>query len=114
MSSEISIKLVEITRNILSLLVSKDYEALENITKCNRLTAKDIQNCVKEYGKSIIEPPNEAYSKIDIVRIKGTMEYSVNMPLWTKEEGRSDLTILLSINLAKSYNTICIDDIHVL
>jgi hypothetical protein len=36
------------------------------------------------------------------------------MPLWTKEEGRSDLTLELTVTMGANDTQIELDDIHVL
>jgi hypothetical protein len=53
---------------------------------------------------------------LDIVRIAGSVPpaWSVRANLWTKEEGRSDLTLELTIRQVENSYEVELDDLHVL
>jgi hypothetical protein len=103
--------------HVIELLEFKKYEELENLTKGIRLTSEQIKNAIEGYGKTIIRPGIELNQLIDAIEVKDKMNksWSVNVALWTKEEGRSDLTLELTV--IKQGNNQCnieIENIHVL
>jgi hypothetical protein len=54
---------------------------------------------------------------LDIVEVEGSSlkSWSVNLPLWTNEEGRSDLTLEMRFTESEAaIYTVEIDDLHVL
>ena len=52
---------------------------------------------------------------MDVVRSNAVIpQFSVHMPLWTEEEGRSDLTLELTIKMPDKGIEVELDDIHVL
>lgn len=68
------------------------------------------------YNRKLTLPPDDAYKAMDIVKVQNAEppKWSVIMPLWTKEEGRSDLSIELTIIEEHGSFQIELDDIHVL
>src|SRR3954467_1220592 len=98
-------------------LAQGDYEGLYKSARASRLPATDMERVVREYGRHLVSLPVEAFHAIDVVAVSGTspQRWSVVVPLWTKEEGRSDLSLALTIeeSSASSY-AIEIDDLHVL
>ena len=65
----------------------------------SRLTGDDLRNVIRNYGRKVVSPPPDAYNKLDAVQVTGATvpTWSVRAPLWTEEEGRSDLTLELTI-----------------
>jgi hypothetical protein len=82
-------------REIVGRLVRKDYQGLELLTHATRLRAQEIEAGVRDYGRTLVLPPPEAFSRADIVPIQGTNPpaYSVRFRLYTQEEGASDLEL---------------------
>ena len=80
---------------LVGLLVEKDYGAIEQLTHGVRLPADDIRQTVDDYGRTLMIPPAEAFSAIDVVPIRSTSpeQFSVRFRLSTLEEGSSDLEI---------------------
>ena len=109
-------RLEQPVRQVLSLLAKRQYAELESLTEGVRLKATDIANVVADYGRTIIVPPDDAYQLMDVVEVTATLppRWSITMPIWSKEEGRSDLSVELTvIEDGRSYR-IELDDIHVL
>ena len=99
---------------ILKLLVEKDYRELEKRSNGIRLSAHDMERAIKEYNCQLIMPPPDGYELMDVIEAHGDEKWSVVMPLWSQEEGRSDLSIELTlIKHGDSFN-FEIDDLHVL
>jgi len=82
-----------------------------------QLNSQDLSEAVEEYGNKIISLPKEGYEKIDVIEVTDSnpMEWSVYVPIFTTEEGMSDLTLELSLKDSTStlYN-IEVDNLHVL
>ena len=98
------------------MLAEGDYEGLERLTNGSRLTAAEMAEGVREYGGNLILPPDGAFENLDVVGVEGARprEWSVNVDLWTAEEGRSDLTLELTLREnGKNIYDVEIDGIHV-
>jgi hypothetical protein len=80
-----------------------------------RLSANEIRTAIYEYGCTLILPPLSEYKTLDIIRIKdaAASSWSVRMNLWTQEEGKSDLSIELTIKEKDGIAVVEFDDIHV-
>lgn len=103
-------------RKIVDLLVMGKFDAVAQACSKTRLTADDIRSVIDDYGRHLKPPPAGAYSKLDVIKITNATRptWSVRVPLYTVEEGISDLTLELTvIEFGKSVQ-IELDDIHVL
>jgi hypothetical protein len=101
---------------VISRLVAGDYDELERMTCGKRLKSHDIATAVKNYGRTLIEPPFDASDSIDAVEIKNIVPpaWSVRVSLWSVEEGRTDLTVELTVKQKESGYEMELDNIHVL
>jgi hypothetical protein len=92
-----------------------DYDSI--IQRCikSRLTSNDLHKVISDYGGRLMSAPKGAYQKLDAVQVKDAAipTWSVRVPLWT-EDGRSDLTLELTIALGAGNPTVELDDLHVL
>ena len=106
----------EAVKAAVDLLVAGQYDQLEKETSGTRLSARDVASAVEQYGRVLIAPPEQAYEDIDVVRIGRVSppRWSVRMSLWTAEEGRSDLSLELTVAESGDGYVIEVDDIHVL
>src|SRR5688572_13959012 len=86
-------------QHVVDLLVSKRYDELVKITKGKRLSRKMIQRAIEEYGRELIRPPSTAYDTLDTVEVTDAQpqRWSIRCDLWTREEGRSDLSLELTV-----------------
>ncbi|MGN6368781.1 MAG: ankyrin repeat domain-containing protein [Phycisphaerae bacterium] len=98
------------------MLVGKSYDELLEIVDKSRMTAADIAKCIRSYGRTLKLPPADAYDFIDAVAIdaSATPQWSVRVNLWTVEEGKSDLTLELTVTERSPRYAVEIDDLHVL
>lgn len=105
----------KVVTEVVALLVGREYQQLEAITRGQRLSAKEIQTAVAEYGRTLVALPEDALGLIDYVEYQDSSGWSVVVPLFTREEGRSDLSLELSL-VGKGLDNydVQIDDIHVL
>jgi hypothetical protein len=98
---------------VMDLLVSQKYKELSDMTRTVRLSEEAIKSAITYYGKQLISPPIEAFKLMDVIPIQSNNAgWSVVMPLWTQEEGRSDLTIELTIVKAEGDFRVELDDIR--
>lgn len=106
--------LIKELNKIIILLVNKEYEELINEIDCQDLSSDDILNIIEDFGETLIVPSLEELEQLNIIDIDDN-EWAIDFDLWTKESGKSDLTIQLTIkrNSDKSLD-IKLDDIHVL
>jgi hypothetical protein len=107
---------IEATREIVELLVAGKYLEIEQRTLGERLTADDMRRAIEDYGRRLALPPAEAYRMLDAVQIRGRKPtaWSVRMLLWAVDEGRSDLSLELTIVEGEAGPVVELDDIHVL
>lgn len=103
-------------RQVIDLLVRGQYEELQSLTAGIRLSATEMRNAVLSYGRQLVPPPQEAFDLMDVVMVRDSRppKWSITMPLWTCEEGRSDLSIELTVIQREGGFEIELDDIHVL
>jgi hypothetical protein len=103
-------------REIVGCLARNECDLLVRRCAKSRLTASDLRAAIRDYGRTLVSPPPDAYQRLDAVQVQDAMvpTWSVRVPLWTEEEGRSDLTLELTITLGSERPSIELDDLHVL
>lgn len=105
-----------IVENVLELLVAGKYRELEMLSGGRRLSAEEIETGINEFPYRPVMPPKEQLSDlVDIIEVKTLPNsYSVWIALWTEEEGRSDLSLRLTISdLNTANSSVEIDDLLV-
>ena len=104
-----------VARQAMRWLVHCEVAALISRCATSRLTSAEVWRVINDYGRTLVEPPSDDDFRIDAVRTQATTPtWSVNVPLWTQEEGMSDLTLQLTIALGPRGPVIELDDLHVL
>jgi hypothetical protein len=93
-------------------LAAKRYRELVVDGRGGRLSEQEMQTAITGYGRTLLPLPEEAWSLVDLYEQVGGL--ALDVPLWTVQEGRSDLTLSLSVKNSMSGYTLTIDDIHVL
>lgn len=99
------------------LLVAGDFEGLERLTGGRRLTAEEMRQAVRKYGRCLVPPPGGEWLGRSVVEIDNAVPeaWSVYLDLWTAEEGRSDLTLELTLRDSPAgIYSVELDDLHVL
>lgn len=99
------------------MLVAGDYEGLERLSDRTRLTSEEIRRAVTEYGHELIAPPSFDEMRPSVVEVRGSTpsRYSTVVDLWTTDEGRSDLSLELTlIERSPGLFDIEVDNLHVL
>ncbi len=102
---------------VVSLVAACAYEEVVATAPKSRITAAQMRAAVGAYGRSLIPLPPHASALIDYVAIAGANPeaWSVVVPLFTREEGRSDLSLVAQMTrTADGQYEVEVDDIHVL
>lgn len=109
-------RIIDLSKFIVSLLIKHDYEAIETLSHGSRLSKDDLCRAISDYGMNICMLPDSAWDQLDIVEAINTVpkKYSVYVDLWTVEEGRSDLTMELTLTDQGAGFEFEVDDLHVL
>jgi hypothetical protein len=104
----------KIIKNIVMDLSSKDYKKIELEKTNGRVNIADLENIINEYGKTIIPLPDKAFEIANVYTIEKEKRIDIYVPLWTKEEGRSDLTLSITCYLKNNKPVIEMNDLEVL
>jgi len=86
-------------RDLIATLARGDYAEAARRTAGERLSAAEIEGAVTDYGRRLVPAPEGDALLVDVVGIQDAAPpaWSVWAPLWTAEEGRSDLTLQLTV-----------------
>ena len=108
-------RLARIAWDLAGMLARGEYDALVTTCTVSRLPVEALDMVVAEYGHRVVEPPSDAYASLDAVRIAGAgpPTYSIRVPLWTVEEGRSDLELSATVALLADGYRVELDDLRV-
>ena len=110
-------KISNTVKTIVKWLVNKQYDHLEKYSNGIILSSNLIKRAISDYGHELSMPPEAAFRSLDVISIEGQKpaKWSVRCELWTIDEGRSDLTLELTLIDGKSEMlAVEVDDIHVL
>ncbi len=116
MNLELETKTKKTIQHIVDLLVQQNFSELVKLTNGVRLNSKEIQTAISSFGRTLINVPSSAFHKLDLVPVKNSKpaKFSVWFPLWTHEEGRSDLCLQLTLIESKNDRfQVQLDDIRV-
>lgn len=100
--------------SVLGLLVQKEYQAVAALTAAGakQLQAEDIERTMESYPGTM-RMPDENELEFDVVQVEGMWprQFSVDAPVFTFEEGRSDLTARMTVvdEEGESYQVIFYD-----
>jgi hypothetical protein len=98
-------------------LAQGDYDGLCRLARASRLGPADLERVVRDYGRQLVTLSSAAFEALDLVPVSHSQpqRWSVVVPLWSKEEGRSDLSLELTLedSSAAAY-AVEIEDLHVL
>lgn len=112
---KLSQKAQEAIRRLVDDLINGNYAQIEEDGRIGRLTQDELRGAVADYGRTLTQLPESAFDVVDIYTIQVAPDLAaVDVPLWTKEEGRSDLTLSVTVNERVDGVAVSIDDLHVL
>ena len=105
------------------MVVQERFAELVALSKGVRLSEAELATAVREYAERLALPPVGAEPPLDVVQHANTVKYasatargwSVDVPLWSVANRRSDLTLQLTVLERPSGEfQIEIDNLHVL
>jgi hypothetical protein len=109
-------KLSHTIQHVVDHLIRGEYAAVEALTAGQRLNAGEIARAITDYGRQLVSPPADERPR-SVVEIESSSpeRWNVYVDLWTAEEGRSDLTLELTVtDSTHPMYEVQVDDIHVL
>jgi hypothetical protein len=85
--------------DLLNALGRSDFAAVQQMTGGVRFSADSLRATIKRFGKTPAEPPGNIASHFNIRPVPMTQEptWSIGVPMWTKEEGRSEIEIRIRV-----------------
>lgn len=102
-------------KDLVHQLVAMNYLELEKDGRNGRLSAAELQQVIVDYGCELIDINSESLALADVYKINNeSNQWAIDLPLWTKEEGRSDLTLSINLSVKNGKTYIAIQDLHVL
>ena len=108
--------IVPALRDLVRCLIERDFAALEADGRIGRLTVEELAKAIDDYGRSLAAIPDHGWDLADSYEIEGRPNsWAIDLPLWTQEEGRSDLTLSISAERRDDGSVVLeVDDLHVL
>jgi hypothetical protein len=105
-----------VLRSVVERLARGEYQALVAESSASRMTVAELGDAVNDYRRTLVIPPEAAYQTLNTVQVRGTSSptWSVRFPMWTREEGKSDLTLELTVVVNEGGARFELDDLHVL
>lgn len=102
-------------RRLVEDLAAGRYAELAADGRAGRLTEAELRTAVARYGRTLVPLPADGEALVDVYEQASPPDtVTLDVPLWTREEGRSDLTLsVTAIKQGETY-TVEVDDLHVL
>ena len=98
---------------LVSNISTSDYNAIFEKHQYGRTNIDDIKRVVSEYNRTITILPDNAFKEAKVYYIEKEKRLDIYIPLWTIEEGRSDLVLFLSGYIISGIPKIEINDLLV-
>lgn len=91
------------------------YAEVEADGRAGRLSAEILRRAVEEYGRQLVPIPEAGWALVDVYeRTDVVGMVSMDVPLWTVEEGRSDLTLSLEASWVDGAPILRVENLHVM
>jgi hypothetical protein len=111
----VDMKLMGQVRRLIEDLAAGRYAEIAADGRAGRLTEAELRTAIEQYGRTLVPLPVDGEMLVDIHEQTSQPDtVTLDVPLWTREEGRSDLTLsVTAIKQGETY-TVEVDDLHVL
>jgi len=102
-------------RKVLALLAARDYEGIKALDRASRLGVEDIWTTVESYPCTLVEPPDTPPPEMQVIEVSGPgrRRWRVDTPVWTREEGASDLYAIMTLTDCGGAISVRLDDVLV-
>lgn len=109
------VKLMGQVRRLIEALAAGRYAEIAADGRAGRLTEAELRTAVEQYGRTLVPLPADGEMLVDSYEQTSQPDaVTLDVPLWTREEGRSDLTLsVTAIKQGETY-TVQVDELHVL
>jgi len=108
-------KLKATVRHIMDLLATRDYDTLEQFTRSRRLSAEQLATALSEYGGTVVALSDHELERAEAFATESGQACWSTLDLFTAEEGRSDLTLELTLHESDTdLYDVEIDNLHVM
>jgi hypothetical protein len=89
---------------IVDALAKGEYERVIKMAPTSKVNAAELHAAVKEYGRSVLPLLEHEWNRIEYMEITGSRPQSwfAVVPVFTVEEGLSDLSLELTLTAAES------------
>lgn len=88
--------------------------SIEADGRIGRLTQEMLKDAITDYPATLVPLPPDGMYEADVYPAEGFPgEFAVDIPHWTAEEGRSDLTLVLTVVESADTTKLSIDDLYV-
>jgi hypothetical protein len=103
-------------KDLVDELVAGNYSELEADGRAGRLSTEELRRAIMQYGRTLVALPDEAFEVANAHRIADEQfpSWAVDLDLWTKEDGHSDLTLSVKVQVIPAGVLVQIEDLHVL
>ena len=109
------VKLMGQIRRLIEDLAAGRYAEIAADGRAGRLSEAELRTAVARYGRTLVPLPADGEMLVDIYEQTSQPDaVSLDVPLWTREEGRSDLTLSVTALKQGDTYTVEVDDLHVL
>jgi len=102
-------------QRIVEALIKNDFQSLVKEGVAQGEDVDRIKEEIGHYGRTLVPLPTEAFSKNVHEYELSTGDVRLEIQLWTREEGESDLTMILTAERKAAGKTVVhVKDVHVL
>jgi hypothetical protein len=96
-------------------LVDGRFDDIYQSGRCPRATASDLRRVITAYGGTLVRPPEAVWRTVWVEAVVvEAKRLSVIIDLWTVEEGKSDLSLLVDAVRDGETFRVAIDDLRVM
>jgi hypothetical protein len=101
--------------DLVEALARGDFASLERDGRAGRLGGEGLRRSISEYGRTLTDLPDEAYDLAEAGAVTARPgEWWIVIPMWTTEEGRSDLSLELAALPTSDGHRVEVTGLHVL
>ena len=101
--------------DLVDALVRGDLASLDRDGRAGRVGAEGIRRSITDYGRTLTHLPDQAFDLAEAGEVDARPgEWWIVLPMWTAEEGRSDLSLELVALPTADGHRLEVTDLHVL
>jgi hypothetical protein len=101
--------------DLVNALVRGEFDSLDQDGRSGRVGGDGLRRSITEYGRTLVSLPDEALDLAEAGRVAGQLGvWWIVVPMWTAEEGRSDLSLELAARPTQDGHRLEVTDLHVL